>query len=187
MLWEYQTDQMSQKGEAVDPILMGAAGAALTEGVKFLYQQAAEILSSWRARRRDASAAPPRALSPPPGVSVGEAKPVADAPADQTLETLQELKDLAEPIKDGTIDVTDPAAREVIAELRTVVEAALQTPISFAGEPARPARVSDIRVVTKDVAGRVTGVRARLANVKGVTVETGKVDAGGEVTGVDSG
>jgi hypothetical protein len=33
----------------------------------------------------------------------------------------------------------------------------------------------------------VTGVRARLANVKGVTVETGKVDAGGEVTGVDSG
>ena len=50
MLWEYQTEQMSQRGEAMDPILTGAAGAALTEGVKYLYQQAAEILSSWRAR-----------------------------------------------------------------------------------------------------------------------------------------
>ncbi len=143
----------------MDPILAGVASVALIEGVKFLYQQAGEILSSWRARRRDASAAPPRALPPPPGVTVGPATPVAEAPDNEALETLQELKDLAEPIKDGDIDVTDPAARQAIGDLRAVVEAALRAPVRFAGEPERPSRVSDVKVVIKDVGGRVTGVR----------------------------
>jgi hypothetical protein len=119
----------------MEPLLTGVAGTVISEGVKFLYRQAAEILSSWRARRQDASAAPPQALPPPPGVSVGPAKPLPDAPAGDALETLQEWKELAEPIKNGTIDVDDPAARQVIAKLRAVVEAALQAPTILRNGP----------------------------------------------------
>jgi hypothetical protein len=169
----------------MDPLLAGVAGSALTEGVKFLYQQAGEILSSWRARRRDASALPPRTLPAPQDVTVGEAEPLSDPPTDETLATLQELKDLAEPIKDGVVDIDNPAAREAIAELRELVEAILQTQITFAGEAPRPARIANVEVVTKDVAGRVTGVRAKLAEVEHVRVKTGEVKPGGEVTGVE--
>jgi hypothetical protein len=98
---------------------------------------------------------------------------------------LQEWKDLAEPIKDGAIDITDPAARQAIADLRAIVEAALQAPIRFAGEPVRPSSISDIKVVTKDVAGDVAGVRAKLADIRRVTVRAGDVKKGGKVTGVD--
>ena len=51
--------------------------------------------------------------------------------------------------------------------------------------------MSDINVVTQQVAGRVTGLRADLAKlpggseIYGVHVQTGDVEAGGEVTGID--
>jgi hypothetical protein len=67
----------------------------------------------------------------------------------------------------------------------------LQTPVRLAGEPPRPLKVSDIDVVTQQVAGRVTGLRADLAKlpggseIYGVRLETGDVNAGGEVTAVD--
>jgi hypothetical protein len=118
-------------------------------------------------------------------VSVGPAKPLPDAPAGDALETLQEWKELAEPIKDGTIDVDDPAARQVIAKLRAVVEAALQAPITFDGEPMRHARVSDINIVVKQVAGSVVGVRAKSADIERVSVQGGDVAAGGTVEGVN--
>ena len=171
----------------MDALLAGVASAALTEGVKFLYKQAGEILTSWRARRRGEAANPPRALPAPASVTVGQAKPLASAPNDRALEAMQAVKDLTESIKDGEVDIADPAARQVIWDLRLMVEAALQAPIQFAGEPARPSSVSDIEVVTGQVEGRVTGVRAKLANVKSVKVQTGDVKPGGEVTGVDHG
>ena len=171
----------------MDPLLAGVATVALTEGVKFLYQQAGEILTAWRSRRRDSAAPPPRVLEPPSAVSVGNAQPVSDPPDAEAVDALQELKDLVEPIKDGVVPVDDAAARQAIAELRALVEAALRAPVTFEGEAPRPARVSDVTVVTRDVAGRVTGVRARLADVKRVRVEGGDVKPGGEVTGVDLG
>jgi hypothetical protein len=81
------------------------------------------------------------------------------------VDTLQESKDAAERIKDGDVTITDPVARQAIDDLRSLVEAALQAPIRFAGEPARPSSISDIRLVTKDVAGRVTAIRAKFAAI----------------------
>lgn len=169
----------------MEALFAGVASAALTEGVKFLYKQAGEILTSWRERRHDEAAAAPRALPPPSSVTVGEAKPLASAPDDRALEALQTVKDRAESVKDGDVDISDPAARQVISDLRLMVEVALQASIRFAGEPPRPSSVSNIAVLTGEVEGRVTGVRAKLANVIGVKVQTGIVKPGGEVTGVD--
>ena len=49
------------------------------------------------------------------------------------------------------------------------------------------AGISDVKVVTGEVEGRVMGVRAKLADIKGVTVQTGDVKPGGDVTGVELG
>ncbi len=165
------------------------AAAALMEGVKFLYQQAGEFLTAWRARRRDKDAAPPRALDAPNGVTVTRARPLADPPSEETIDVLEQLKALVEPIQSGKIDAASPAARATIEQLRDVVEAALQAPVRLAGEPPRPLKISDIHVVTERVTGRVAGLRADLAKlpggseISGVGVEASDVQ--GDVFGVD--
>jgi hypothetical protein len=174
----------------MDP-LSALAVAAITEGVKFLYGQAGEFLSAWRRRRQDKAAPPPQALDAPDGVTVTRPRPLADPPSEQTVQLLEELQQLVEPIQSGRIDATAPAARAAIGQLRDIIEAVLQTPVRLAGEPPRPLKVSDINVVTQQVAGRVTGLRADLAKlpggseIYGVHVQAGDVQAGGEVTGVD--
>jgi hypothetical protein len=174
----------------VDP-LSTLSVAAVTEGVKFLYGQAGEFLSAWRRRRQDKDAPPPRALDAPDGVTVPRPRPLADPPGEQTAKLLEKLQQLVEPIQSGKIDPTTPAAQATIEQLRDVIEAVLQTPVRLAGEPPRPLKVSDIDVVTQQVAGRVTGLRADLAKlpggseIYGVRLETGDVNAGGEVTAVD--
>jgi hypothetical protein len=174
----------------MDP-LSTLAVATITEGAKFLYGQLTEFLSAWRRRRHDKDAPPPRVLDLPDGVTVTRPRPLADPPSEQTVEVLEELRQLTEPIQSGQIDATRPAARATIEQLRDVMEVLLQTPIRLTGEPPRPLKISDINVVTQQVAGRVTGLRADLAKlpggseIYGVRVQTGDVEAGGEVTGVD--
>lgn len=174
----------------MDP-LSAAAAAALTQGVKFLYQQAGEFLSAWRARRRDKNAPPPRALDVPDGVTVTGPRPLADPPSEETIKVLEQLRELTEPIQSGKIDTAAPAARATIEQLRNLVEAALQAPVRFQGESARPVKISDIEVETERVACGVAGLRADLAKlpggsqILGVHVKTGDVEAEGKVTGVD--
>jgi hypothetical protein len=175
----------------MEPLLVGVASTALVEGVKFLYQQAGEVLRSWRERRRDRDAAPPAVLEPPAAVQLGQAAPLADPPSLELMDTLQELKDLVEPIKDGAGDVEAPAVRTAVANLRDLLEVALQSPITLAGEQPRTVEVSDVDVVARRVAGQVRGVRADLerlqgpASIRRVRVRTDDIDEGGEVTGVD--
>ena len=174
----------------MDP-LTGVATAALVEGVKFLYQQAAEVLSGWRARRRDRQAPPPTVVEPPVAVRVGSLRPLPDPASPEMADILQELKDLVEPIKDGEVDPEAIAARQAVARLRELLEVIVGSPITFAGEPPRTVDVSDVDVVVHRVAGQVTGVRADLAKLQGlatiskVEVHGGDVDSGGAVTGVD--
>lgn len=171
--------------------LAGVENAALVEGVKFLYQQAAEVLSGWRARRRDRQAPPPNVVEPPGAVRVEHLRLLADPASPEMAETLQELKDLVEPIKDGEVDPEAIAARQAVARLRELLEVIVGSPIAFAGEPPRTVSVSDVDVVVQRVAGQVVGVRADLAKLKGsasistVRVHAGDVDSGGAVTGVD--
>ncbi len=172
----------------MDPFT-GVENAALVEGVKFLYQQAAEILGAWRARRRDRQAPLPNAVEPPVAVRVERPRPLPDPAGAEMVDTLQELKDLVEPIKDGEVDLEAIAAREAVARLRELLEVIVASPITFAGEPPRTVDVSDIDVVVQGVTGQVRGVHADLAKlqgtatIRGVGVHAGDVD--GTVTGVD--
>jgi hypothetical protein len=174
----------------MDP-LTEVATAALVEGVKFLYQQAAEVLSAWRARGRDRQAPPPNVVEPPGAVRVERLQPLPDATSPEMTDTLQELKDLVEPIKDGEVDPEAIAARQAVARLRELLEVIVGSPITFAGEPTRTVDVSDVDVVVQRVAGQVHGVHVDLAKLQGpafirkVRVQGGDVDSGGEVTGVD--
>ena len=133
-----------------------------------------------REERARSGAGPSRAAIPLPTLGVGAVQGVMVEPTQAVLTS-----------RSGKIDATTPAARATIEQLRDVIEAALQTPVRLAGEPPRPLKVSDINVVTQQVAGRVTGLRADLAKlpggseIYGVHVQTGDVEAGGEVTGVD--
>ena len=106
-------------------------------------------------------------------------------------ETLQELKDLVEPIKNGEVDPEAIAARHAVARLHELLEVIVDSPITFVGEPTRTVAVSDVDVVVRRVAGQLVGVRADLAKLQGpVSIDTvrlhvGDVDSGGAVTGVD--
>jgi hypothetical protein len=103
---------------------------------------------------------------------------------------LQDLRADAEAIVNGERSADDPTARATIAALREVVEAALGTSITFAGEATRPVRVSDVNIVVNDVRGRLAGVRLGAgdgASVTGVHIEAHDVEAGGDVVGVEIG
>jgi hypothetical protein len=175
----------------VEAILAGVAATALTEGVKFLYAQAAEVLTAWRRRRREPDAPAPVALDPPAGVTVVDPHPAADPASPDAVEVLQELKDLIEPIKDGALPADAPEARQAVAALRDLLESVLAAPITLAGEEPRTLEVSSVDVTVERVAGSVRGVRADLDKLRGRTVvrdigvSAGDVSAGGDVTGVD--
>jgi hypothetical protein len=175
----------------VDPLTLSAVGAvALTEGVKFLYAQAGELLSAWRQRRRDASAPPPNVLETPETVTLQGARPPHEPPSRELEDTLQDLYELVQPIARGDLDPTAPDSRRVIANLRDLLEVALHAPITFAGEAQRTLDVSDVEVTVKRVAGSVTGLRAKLndltaASIHGVNVRAEDVEEGGTVTGVE--
>jgi hypothetical protein len=174
----------------MDP-LTGVENATLVEGVKFLYQQAAEVLSAWRTRRRDRQAPPPDVVEPPGAVRVKRPQPLPDPASPEMADTLQELKDLVEPIKDGEIDTAAIAARQAVARLRELLEVIMGSPITFVGEPPRTVDVSDVQVAVQRMVGQVVGVRADLAKLQGpasiskVRVHGGDVDSDGAVTGVD--
>jgi hypothetical protein len=175
----------------VEALFVGVAATALTEGVKFLYQQAGEVLSSWRQRRRNPDAPPPRVVEAPDAVTVPDPRPLPEPVNEEMLETLQELKDLAEAIKDGAVDPGSPEARLTVASLRDLLEVALRSPITFEGEAPRTVDVTNVEVTVDRVRGRVTGLRADLAKLQGgasfrdVTVRAGDVEAEGDVAGVD--
>jgi hypothetical protein len=174
----------------MDP-LAGVENAALVEGVQFLYQQAAEILTAWRARRRDRQAPPPKAIEPPVVVSVERPQPLPDPASPEMADALQEIKDLVEPIKDGEVGLEAIQFRQAVARLRDMLEVIVASPIRFTGEPLRTVDVSDVDVVVRRVAGQVRGVHADLGRLQGpaairaVRVHGGDVDSGGTVTGVD--
>ena len=118
-------------------------------------------------------------------------QPLPDPTSPEMVDTLQELKDLLEPIKDGEVDLEAIAASRAVARLRELLEVIVGSSITFAGEPARTVAVSDVDVVVQRVAGQVVGVRADLAKLQGpvsidtIRVHAGYVDSSGAVTGVD--
>jgi hypothetical protein len=165
----------------VDPISGAAIGAVvLTEGIKFLYGQATELLKRWRERRDSATAtpAPEPILRPPADLIEGSVEPAR--PDYGRLERLQpelqelrrSLADYAEDLRD--VDPNDPLLWEQVDALRRMLEAVYGQRITFKGEQREPSGpLVQARISVDRVLGDAAALRARV-------MRRGRVDAEAE-------
>jgi hypothetical protein len=184
--------------EMVEPLTIGALGAvALTEGIKFLYGQAGEILKRRRERKRAAAEGRPEREPEPiriedAGILAGELDPVVIDPeaVDHLEEDIKALSARLGNYANGLEEV-DPRDEELLQAtdaLRRVLEAVYQQRITFQGEERPPSGpLVAGRIEVEEVAGYAAAVRAD-------TIESGRVageakakrvEGGGEAIGVD--
>lgn len=174
--------------------------AALTEGVKFLYSQAGELLKRWRDRRdaasKDAAAAAPAtepvAVVLPATVFAGQflAPQIHFEELERLAEPLRQLRrelvDYAEETE--AVQPSDEKLLKIVNALRQVLEGVYQQRLTFRGEQ-RPASgpVVEGRVNVDEVFGVVSGVVAEVigagAQVR-ADVTAGTVAPGADVAGV---
>lgn len=189
-----------------DPMTISAATlglAALTEGIKFLYGQAGELLKHWREQREKraqktskaeetADAIEPANVVLPANAFEGRlVNPAIHLEAlDAVAEQLSKLRQDLIPYMDGLKQI-DPANKELLARvdaLRRVLEAIFQQRITFKGEQ-RPSSGPDVEahIKVEEVLGYVAVVRARQIKSGQVQAEGqfGKVAPGAEVVGID--
>ncbi|MFJ6797304.1 hypothetical protein [Streptomyces sp. NPDC091268] len=171
----------------MDPITMaGITAVALNEGVKFLYEQAGEVLRNHRERRAATTALPPELFEASPEGQGLVADRATVAELEPELRLLR--RDLAE--YGQGVDLVDPRDSEVLAlvdGLRRTLEAVYGAPIVFRGEPRPDAARVRGEVEVQEVRGYVAGVRARTAPAGDITgtVRADSVEEGGQAVGVD--
>src|SRR6478736_4963251 len=177
----------------VEPFSMGAVGAgAVTEGIKFLYGQAAEVLKRWRDHKagKVAEAQEPIQIKPAEvtGILEGtlEAPKVDFAVLDRLHDDIRQLAGVLGSFATG-LDEPDPSDHDLASAadgLRRALEAVYGQRITFRGENRQPSGPTVIgRAEVDKVAGDVAGVRARIVRYGHVEGEL-KAD---EVTGTGSG
>jgi hypothetical protein len=177
-----------------DPFSAGTlGGVVLTEGIKFLYQQAGEVLKRWRERRESGGAETERALlRPPKGLLQGTVQAVGprDDQANALEEELRKMRRLLGDYAEG-IEALSPGDQLVAQQtdaLRRLLEAAYGQRITFRGEqrpPSGPLVTGEINV--KQVAGNAAAIRAKSISsgeARG-RAEAERVEQGGKLTGVD--
>lgn len=180
-----------------DPLTLAVlGGVAATEGIKFLYGQASELLKAWRERgqmARDQAAAESKALDVPIlESSVLDGQPVP-RPADGLIlerahGALVELASGLSPYALGQLDVdlTDPQLAERAGHLRALLEAIYAQRFTFRGENREPtgSRVT-VRQVLGVIQGDVLGAEADLGSGGDLRVEqrADTVREGGSMTG----
>jgi hypothetical protein len=179
-----------------DPLSLAAVGTlALTEGVKFLYTQAGELLKRWRDRNDGTTPEPEAAveIELPREAFTGQLRPFR--PDSQTLSALvdpmRELRAALAEYAQG-VDLLDPADKRVLSQidaLRQAVEAVCGQRLTFVGEAAEPSGVPvQGSVRAEEVLGYVAGVRAqRITGGASGSVDVGRVGTGGTVVGLDAG
>ena len=161
-----------------DLSLAGLGATALTEGIKFLYQQASELVKRRRARK-DASPEVPDVVSEPRSLPVADPGRVATFSAD-LAQLVEELRTRIP--EHGPVSAEDQELLRVAEAVRRVLGAIYDTPIVFAGEAAGVHGAVDV----DEVAGYVAAVRADLVAGKITgTAQVRRVEAGGQVVGVD--
>ncbi|MEU9161343.1 hypothetical protein AB0D29_13855 [Streptomyces sp. NPDC048424] len=171
-----------------DPITLAALGAlALSEGVKFLYGQAGEVLRQRRERRAEAVELPGELFERPPA-----ALRVDLERAEELEPELRQLRQSLSEYGQGVdeIDPSDTPTVELVDALRRTLESIYGQPIVFKGEPT-PGTAIDLtgEASVKVVRGYVAAVRARAVRsgtVKG-TVRADSVEQGGQAIGLDVG
>jgi hypothetical protein len=171
-----------------DPLTLAVLGTvAATEGVKFLYSQASDVLTAWRERRAEA-----RTINVGfPATNILDAEPsrqVIDVDV-VTAEKAQmaKLVGLLHPFATGMaeVDIEDSELARHAGELRTLLEAAYGQRITFLGEDRERtgARV-EVDQVLGTVSGSVTGADASMnEGFIGVKQKADNVTSEGTVIG----
>jgi hypothetical protein len=180
----------------VDPLSLGAiGGVALTEGVKFLYAQAGEVLRRWRERPRTDSPASDAALRPPGELLDGEVEPT-EPDLDRVGAVERELRDIrrslavyADESDPEPVDPTDGPLLEQVDVLRRLLEVVYGQRITLKGESREPSGpLVEGEIDVDQVAGDAAAVRARViesGQVKG-SAKAKRVERGGRLSGVDT-
>lgn len=183
----------------LDPLTLSAIGAlAITEGIKFLYGQAGEILKRWREHKdaaKDASTQlnktePLDVKLPPifegqlsaPHIHFGAVEWVEE----QLRELRKDLSDYADGIE--LVDVTNENVLQRVDALRQLLEAVYQQHITFKGEQRPPSGpVVEGRIDVEEVAGYVAAVRARqiVSGTVSAEAKARRVEPGAQFIGVD--
>lgn len=183
----------------VDPFSAGALGAvAVVEGIRFVYNQAGEVLKRRRERREAA-----RAGTPPPAEPIvveeasvlrGRLAPVEidDRAADELAGELKALRARLNDYATG-VDVPDDDDTDAIASMRALrdaLESIIGQRITFTFDQddraASGAPVLTGTVTAAQIRGRVTGLEAAdvaAGELRG-HVEAGTVEAGADVAGL---
>ncbi|MFD0203628.1 MULTISPECIES: hypothetical protein [Saccharothrix] len=176
-----------------DPLALSVLGAAaLTEGIKFLYGQATELLRRRRARRDEASALEVEPAEVPELDGELRLPLRADGAVLERVEPdLKELRRKLQDYADGVEEVAsdDRDLLESADAVRRLLEAVYGQRITFRGEPrAASGPVVEGEIDVDVVAGYAAAVRARAieggATVR-ASVRVNEVGEGAEVIGVD--
>ena len=182
-----------------DPITFTSAAigaVALTEGIKFLYAQAGEILKRWR-NRRDKGA---QKTDQPETITINLPKtafegnlPNARIRFDKVQHLENQLRQFRKDLADyadeiDKVDEADTHLLEKVDGLRNLLEAIYQQHITFKGEKRPPSGTPIVigQVGSKEIAGQATGVEADevvSGEVKG-EVKADRIEEGGSATGV---
>jgi hypothetical protein len=176
----------------VDPLTLSTlGGAALTEGIRFLYNQAAELIEAARERRDKAKDAERVEVGRVPGeVLNGPLPDTVDARVlSQTHFSLARLlNDLAPYVKGGAeIAPDDPQLLGVADRLRTVLEAVYGQRLTLTGEQREPTGTQvNVQQVLGEIEGDASALRAGTVG-RGARVDVDQsattVRPGGSVVG----
>lgn len=177
----------------MEPLTLSAlTGAALTEGIKFLYSQAGEVLRRRRAHKEEMASDEPIDIVPSDVLDGALERVKPDWTAFDRFEaSIRDLRRTLSDFADGA-DEVDPRDHKTLATvdaLRRALEVVLRQRITLKGErrsASGPLVFAHAEV--EQVAGYVAAVRSDLIMDGGVegSVHAEIVHPGGEVVGVDA-
>lgn len=180
----------------VEPVSLAMlGGAALTQGITFLYGQATELLKRGR-ERKDAAMKGAAAPTPEPSVVdapvlAGKLNPVEvdEQAVESRREELLSLTERLSSYVSGTrtVDPSDLHLIALVEALRALLELAYRQRITFVGETREPTGSAvDVKLVATRVDGELTVAQVGHVRSGGqvkATGELGEVRPGAKVTG----
>jgi hypothetical protein len=171
----------------IEPISLGAVGVfALTEGIKFLYTEAGELLKHRRESKdsaRQESSEPE--LRPPADIIEGTVEPTRpnaerlERLADELRERRRSLTDYADDVE--AVDPSDVALLKEVDELRRLIEVIYGQRITFKGEHREPSGP----LVENEVRAMEAKIRDSEVGVVEISGATGSVTQTTDVTGAE--